>query len=254
MDLLTTSHLDRPKLDMTLTGTLLEAVAQGRTPDTIRVFRPGPTLAFGRLDRARPGFGEACRVASAHGRTPVVRWGGGHAAAYDSECLIVEVLRRHDRSAISGLEDRFRDMVDLVRRALARFGVNLELGELPREYCPGRYSLHLPSGPKVAGVAQRVLTRASLTTAVVVVGGANTLRSALGDVYAALDLPLDIRTAGAVTDQHPEVDCDLVRQSVIDGAAARYQIVLPRWSNSATATTANSSSYEGMGIQVDEHV
>jgi octanoyl-[GcvH]:protein N-octanoyltransferase len=227
MDLLTIAHRERPDLDMALTGTLLEAVARGDAPDTLRVFRPGSTLAFGRLDRTRAGFDDACRVALAHGRTPVVRWAGGHAAAYDFECLIVEALCRHERQAISGLESRFRDMVDLVQQGLAQLGVRLELGELPREYCPGRYSLHLPSGPKVAGVGQRVLTRASLTTALVVVAGANALRRTLADVYAALDLPFDRRTAGAVTDHHPEISCELAERAIIESTVARYGITLP---------------------------
>ena len=221
MDIVTTAHPERPELDMELTGTLLRAIARGDAHETIRVFRPGPTLAFGRLDRARAGFAEAWRVALAHGRTPVVRWGGGHAAAYDSECVVVEILRRHERQAVSGLEDRFLGMVDLIQQALATLGVNLELGELPGEYCPGLYSLHLPSGPKVAGVAQRVLTRASLMTAVVVVGGADALRATLADVYAALGLPLDLRTVGAVTDGHPDVTCGLVKQAIVGSAAAR---------------------------------
>ena len=236
---------------MDLTGTLLAAVARG-APDTIRVFRPGPTVAFGRSDCIRTGFEEACRVAVAHGRTPVVRLGGGHAAAYDSDCLVVELLRRHDRRAISGLEDRFRDMVNLVRRALARLGVDLVLGELPREYCPGRYSLHLPAGPKVAGVAQRVLTRASLTTAVIVVGGTDALRGTLADVYATLDLPLDIETVGAVADRHPEVDCDLAQRTIIDEAAAEYEMVSPRRSESASSRTFDGC-YTATGMRVTGH-
>lgn len=238
---------------MELTGRLLDAVAQGNAPNTMRVFRPGSTLAFGRSDRARRGFAEASRVASAHGWTPVVRWGGGHAAAYDFECLIVEVLRRHELRAVSELENRFLDMVDLIQRALAGLGVNIELGELEREYCPGRYSLHLPSGPKVAGAAQRVLTRASLTTAVVVVGGANTLRETLADVYEALGLPLDIRTVGAITDRYPDVNCDLVQQAIIDSAAEKYRIASPRSSAHPT-----SKADDGCDIptetQVDERV
>jgi lipoate-protein ligase A len=236
MDLLTIAHRDRPELDMALTGTLLEAVAQGDIPDTIRIFRPGPTLAFGRLDHNRTGFDDACRVARAHGRTPVVRWGGGHAAAYDPDCLIIEVLCRYERQAISGLEERFRDMVELVRRGLGELGVSLELGGLPWEYCPGRYSMHLPSGPKVAGVAQRVLTRASLTTAVVVIGGVTALRRTIADVYAALDLPLDIQTAGAVSDHYPNLNCELAEKAIIESAATRYEIALAGHKRTATAT------------------
>jgi octanoyl-[GcvH]:protein N-octanoyltransferase len=227
MDLLTIAHPCRPDLDMTLTGTLLEAVARGDAPDTLRVFRPGSTLAFGRLDRMRAGFDDAYRLAVTHGRTPVVRWAGGHAAAYDSECLVVEAVRRHERGAMSGLEDRFGEMIDLVQQGLAGLGVRLEVGQLPAEYCPGRYSLHLPSGPKVAGVAQRVLTRASLTTAVVVIAGANGLRRTLADVYAALELPFDMSTAGAVTDHHAEISCELAERAMIASAATRYGITLP---------------------------
>jgi lipoate-protein ligase A len=211
---------------MQLTGELLEAIAEGNAPETVRIFRPGPTLAFGRTDRIRAGFGEAGRVAQTHGLTPVVRLGGGHAAAYDSECVIVEILRRHEHRAISGLEARFLDLTEIIGNALASLGVKLELGELPGEYCPGRYSLHLRGGPKVAGVAQRILTRASLTTAVVVAGGGDRLRAALADAYSALDLPLDIRTVGAVTDQHPEINCELVHRTITHHAAARYRIVL----------------------------
>jgi octanoyl-[GcvH]:protein N-octanoyltransferase len=89
------------------------------------------------------------------------------------------------------------------------------LGELPGEYCPGRVSLHLRSGPKVAGVAQRVLARASLTTAVVVVAGGDALRATLTDVYAALDLPVDADAAGAVSDTHPNITSERVLHMIL---------------------------------------
>jgi octanoyl-[GcvH]:protein N-octanoyltransferase len=214
MDLVTTAHPDRPELDMALTEQLLRAAARGERPETMRVFRPGPTVAFGRLDRNRAGFDEACRIALAHGRAPVVRLGGGHAAAYDRDCVIVEVIRRHERSGFE-LESRFAGLAEMISWTLAKLGVTLQLGELPNEYCAGRFSLHLPSGPKVAGVAQRILTRASLTTAVIVVSGGDTLRAVLADVYAALDLPFDPDTAGALTDRYPDVTCELVQQTII---------------------------------------
>lgn len=39
MDLVTTGHPERPALDMVLTGVLLDAVANGRARETVRVFR-----------------------------------------------------------------------------------------------------------------------------------------------------------------------------------------------------------------------
>ncbi|MGH2929582.1 MAG: lipoyl protein ligase domain-containing protein, partial [Solirubrobacteraceae bacterium] len=183
MDLVTTGHPQRPALDMALTGTLLGAVARGSAPDTIRVFRPGPTLAFGRMDRGRVGFADACRVAVVHGRVPVLRWGGGHAAAYDADCVLIELVRGQEH-IVGGLEERFLDLAALVQEAVGRLGTALELGELPGEYCPGRFSLHLPDGPKAAGIAQRVIRGASLTTAAIVVRGGEALRAVIADVYA----------------------------------------------------------------------
>lgn len=152
----------------------------------------------------------------------MIRYGGGHAAAYDHDCVLVEIIRRHDQ-LLGGLEERFLDTVSLVQEALAPLNVTLELGELPGEYCPGRFSLHLPSGPKVAGVAQRVIRRASLTTAVVVIRGGDALRETLTDVYGALALPLNIRTAGAISDQQPHVTVDAVAQALLETAADRYR-------------------------------
>jgi octanoyl-[GcvH]:protein N-octanoyltransferase len=223
-DLVTTAHPGHPELDMALTGALLSEIARGEAPDTLRVFRPGPTVAFGRLDRARRGFDEAWRVAMDHGRTPVIRWGGGHAAAYDPGSVVIELLRHHASSAIAGLQDRYLDMIEVLRAALANLDVTVELGELPREYCPGRYSLHLPAGPKVAGVAQRILNRASLTTAVVVVAGGDALRAVLVDVYGRLAVPFDPETAGAVCDRYPDVRCELAMAAILETAVARYRI------------------------------
>jgi lipoate-protein ligase A len=116
-------------------------------------------------------------------------------------------------------------MAGLVQEALARLEVTLELGELPGEYCPGRFSLHLPSGPKVAGVAQRVVYRASLPTAVVVVRGGDALRDALNNVYHALDIPFKMCAAGAVSDQKPDIAVELVRDAIHEAAAYRYGTV-----------------------------
>jgi octanoyl-[GcvH]:protein N-octanoyltransferase len=221
IELLRESNPTQPELDMTLTGTILRSVAAGRCPGAIRIFRPGPTVAFGRRDKLRPGFEMACRVAQAHGYTPVVRHAGGHAVAYDDNSIIIEVLRPEDRLT-GDLEGRFTDLSTLIRDALGQLGVELELGELPNEYCPGRFSLHLPGGPKVAGIAQRIIKGASLTTAVLTVGSAAALRSLSSEIYAALELPLDPGTVGTVADRFPEIEPDVVANAVADLALVHY--------------------------------
>lgn len=220
MDLLELAHPTDPARDMALTGALLGAVADGSSPEVIRVFRPGPTLAFGRLDRLRPGFPDACRIAAGAGWTPVLRWGGGHAVAYDRDCVLLEIIRRRPPGAIE-LDPRFVEATRLVTDALAPLGVALELGERPGEYCAGRFSLHLPGGGKVAGVAQRVVRGATLTTAAIIVAGGQPARPVLQDVYAALAVPMDPRTVGCLTDAHPGLSAETVRRALIVTAGVR---------------------------------
>jgi hypothetical protein len=71
----------------------------------------------------------------------------------------------------------------------------------------------------VAGIAQHVRTRASLTTAVVVVSGGEALRAVIAEVYEALELPLDVATVGAVSDQHPEISCEPVERALVQSVA-----------------------------------
>jgi octanoyl-[GcvH]:protein N-octanoyltransferase len=53
---------------------------------------------------------------------------------------------------------------------------------------------------KLVGIAQRAVRGAALVTAFVQVGGGARLRSALVDVYSALELEWDPATAGALDD------------------------------------------------------
>jgi octanoyl-[GcvH]:protein N-octanoyltransferase len=188
-------------------------VAAGRRGDALRIFRPGPTLAFGRLDLLLPGFGAACRAARRRGYVPVARSAGGHAAVYDEECLVVEhVTRAEDVTA--GLQERFEAQSSLLRAALAGLGADARIGELPGEYCAGAHSINLGGRIKVAGIAQRAIRHGALTTAVVVVGGGERLRAAIAEVYGALGLAVDPARAGAVDDELPGLGVDRVAAAI----------------------------------------
>jgi octanoyl-[GcvH]:protein N-octanoyltransferase len=77
------------------------------------------------------------------------------------------------------------------------------VGEVPGEYCPGRWSVNAAGARKLAGTGQRVVAGGSHTGAVVVVEGAERVRSVLEPVYAALELDWDPRAVGAVEDELP---------------------------------------------------
>ena len=214
MRLLRAAHPDDPLLDMALSAALLEQVAAGGE-EVARVFRPGPTMAFGRLDQLRPGYPQAAAAARRHGFTPVLRLGGGHAAGYDDGAVVVELITREPVVA-QGIERRFADATRLIVDALRDDGVDAHVGELDGEYCPGTFSVHA-GGVKLAGTAQRSVRGASLLGAVVLVERGARLRAALVDVYAALGIAFDPRTAGAARDVVPGVDTPTVEAALRAG-------------------------------------
>ena len=207
-----------PVLDIALSHALLADVAAGRRPPALRIFRPRPTAAFGRLDALRPGFERAGEAARDHGYTPVLRSAGGHAALYDERSIVVDHVT-HERDATAGLQARFEDQSARVRDALRTLGADARIGELAGEYCPGEYSVHVTGGAvggrvKVAGVAQRMVRHGASTSAVVVAGGGARLRAAIADVYGALELPVDVATAGALDEQLPGASVEDVERAL----------------------------------------
>jgi octanoyl-[GcvH]:protein N-octanoyltransferase len=86
---------------------------------------------------------------------------------------------------------------------------------LPGEFCPGDYSV-LGSGTiKLAGTAQRLIAKAWLCSASIVVHNAALLRVVLSDVYHALGVDWIPKTLGAVEDLVPSVSLDAVESALI---------------------------------------
>jgi lipoate-protein ligase A len=189
---------ERPVLDMALSHALLQRVADRTRPATARVYEPGKTVAFSKLDSHAPSFAAACEAARAHGYEPVIRLGGGHAAAYGPGCLIHEEIVPH-RSTLEGLGERYAHESRLVEQALLGHGVRVTAGQLDGEYCAGAHSLHA-GGVKVAGIAQRVIKGAALVSTVVLVDAGPSLRAVLVDVYRALGIDWRPETAGSLAD------------------------------------------------------
>ncbi len=204
LDLITAASPDDPVLDIAVTHALLRDVAAGRRAPAVRVFVPGPTVAFGRLDALRPGFGAACDAARRHGCTPVIRPAGGHAAVYDRRSVVVEHVTAED-DVTAGLQERFAAQSALLRHVLAGLGLDARVGELRGEYCAGAHSINLGGRLKVVGIAQRAIRGAALTTAVITVEDGARLRSVIADVYAGLALDVDPAAAGTIDERLPGV-------------------------------------------------
>jgi octanoyl-[GcvH]:protein N-octanoyltransferase len=194
---------------------LLRDVASGRSPGVVRVHRPGPTAAFGRLDRLRDGYVAAQEAARRHGFEPILREGGGHAVVYDERSVVLEEVMPSAGIA-AGIHSRFDEGTARIVAALRSLGLDPDVGELPGEYCAGAHSVSL-RGIKVVGTAQRVIRGAALFAAVVLVGGGDAIRAALTNIYTALDLDWDPSTAGAIQDVAPDVTPESVEAALRAG-------------------------------------
>ena len=203
-----------PALEVAVSHALVERVSDGALGPVLRIYRPAPTLAFGRLDAIAPGFAAAAAAARAHGFEPVVRAPGGHAVAYHDGCLVVDELIPSE-DPIAGLQDRFARSGEWLAEALRTVGVDARVGRVDGEFCPGDFTVSARGRVKLVGTAQRVVRHASLLAASVAVTGGEVLRAVLTDVYAALGLDWDPATAGAIEDDLPGVTLDAVEQAIL---------------------------------------
>lgn len=220
---------DDPALDLALAPALLQRVATGARLPLVRVYRPWPTVAFGRRDSFLPGFADAVAAAQRHGFTPVIRSAGGRAAAYHEECLVIEEIIAAD-DATSGIQARFADEAESQARALRGLGVDARVGAVPGEYCPGEFSVNARGETKLIGAAQRIIRGAWLFSSVVVAGGSGRVRTVLEEVYAALGLDWNPASTGAIADERPEVGVGEVEGALVTGLKGRYRLTQTQFS------------------------
>ena len=214
---------DEPALDLALAPALLQRVADGARPPLVRVYRPWPTVAFGRRDSFLPGFAPAALAALRHGFTPAIRSAGGRAAAYHEQCLVIEEIMFAADSS-SGIQERFAAEAERQAAALRRLGVDARVGEVAGEYCPGKFSVNARGQTKLIGAAQRTIRGAWLFSSVVVVGGSARLRAVLEDVYGSLGLQWNPASTGAVADERAKTTIGEVQEAMLAALASRYRL------------------------------
>src|SRR3954453_6183290 len=85
--LLTESFPDDPALDTAVSRALLERVAAGELPESLRLARPGRMVAFGKQDAIADGYAVAAAAARDQGFHAVLRLAGGRAAVFHEDTL-----------------------------------------------------------------------------------------------------------------------------------------------------------------------
>ena len=221
--LLTASFSDDPALDAAVSRALMFRVAAGELPETLRIARPGTTVAFAKRDAVADGNEEAVRAAREHGFEATLRLAGGRAAVFhDGTMEIGHAVP--DEEPRAGIHDRFRHTADRLARALAALGVDARVGEVAGEYCPGRYSVNARGEVKLAGIGQRVVGGGSHTGVVLVVEGEDRINAVLEPVYTALGLDWDPAASGSVRTEAPSATWDAVRDAIVTEYERAYDL------------------------------
>jgi lipoate-protein ligase A len=220
---------------------LLRDVAQGRAPETLRLYRPDDVVAFSTTDLRRADFPGAVRAARAARFEAALRLAGGSAAVFHRETLAFAWCTPETDSR-EGIRRRFEHAASWISRALGSLGVDARIGAVAREYCPGDYSVNAGGRLKLMGVGQRVVRGAAHVGGVLVVKGSDRVRSVLTPVYAALDLDYDPDTTGSVEDAIGDIGLDAVRDALLAELARDRELVegpLP------ADTIAGAATFEG---------
>lgn len=212
-----------PGLDAGVSAALLRRVAGGAAPESFRLYVPGRSLQFGRADTARPGFRDASAAAQHAGFPPVVRLAGGRAAVFHEATLAFAWIVPERRDART-IDDRFREIAGIMRDAFRSLGADARIGEVPGEYCPGRYSVNIAGRHKVMGVGQRLVAGASHTGGVVVVDRSDLVNEALDPVYRALGYDWDPAATGSLADTVDVATSD-VAGAVVAALATRHAVI-----------------------------
>lgn len=211
-------------MDVAISHAILAAVSRGEMGATLRLHVPGAVVAFGRADRVTPGYHLAVRAAEAHGFEAVERLAGGRAAVFHEKTIAFS-LALPDPEPKTGIQERFEMISSLMADAFDALGIDARVGELPGEYCPGRWSVNVAGKVKVMGVGQRLVRKAAHIGGVVVVDEGQRIRDVLIPVYRALGLDWDPRTAGSLADRSPGITMPLVTNSIEDQFRRRFPLV-----------------------------
>jgi octanoyl-[GcvH]:protein N-octanoyltransferase len=201
------SFPEPPEMDTAVSHATLRRVAAGRLPETLRLYRPGPIVAFGPRDRVAPAFADAVAAARAQGFGAVERLAGGRAAVFHQGTLAFS-WAIPDPRAREGIRSRFQAVAEIVVEGIRSLGVDARIGEVPGEYCPGEHSVNARGRTKLMGVGQRIVDGAAHVGGVIVVTGATRVREVLLPVYQALGLDWDPGTVGSLADEVPGLGWD----------------------------------------------
>jgi octanoyl-[GcvH]:protein N-octanoyltransferase len=211
-----------PQEEISIAPRLLKHASEKFTGSLARIYRPQRTVAFTSRDISTPGYLNAVKQAENLGFTAVKRSPGGRAVAYHEESLVFDLLS-HDPNPHQLMNERFKAIGEIFIETFARLGIESRLGELPREYCPGKYSV-ITDKVKLVGTAQRITPGGWLIGASVIVRNVAPVREVLDYVYQAINLDMDPRTVGSLNEIDSELSVDALSTALQETLKNHFEL------------------------------
>lgn len=223
MKLIDGPNFHEPVNDIEVAPKLLRYSIEKSAGTFARIYRPQRTVALTSRDMSTNGYDSALIQTKKLGFTPVVRSQGGRAVAYHEESLVLEVLS-HDPKPHDHINRRFEAIGELFVESFDLLGINAKLGQIPREFCPGKYSV-ISQNVKLVGTAQRIARGGWLVGASVIVRNAAPVREVLNNVYRALELDMDPKTIGSLNEFDSSISVEELTTSLITTIKDHFEII-----------------------------
>jgi octanoyl-[GcvH]:protein N-octanoyltransferase len=185
----------------------------------LRFRRPKPTAAFSPQDTTHPDYERIKEQARANGFEPIERGTGGRLTMFDERALAITLLAPHPEPHLHTMK-RYEIFSNIVADALKALGIDARVGELPNEYCPGKYSINAEGRVKLVGIAQRMNRRCVQMGAIISVERSDKACAAIAEAYSAMGLSFDTQSYGAICDLKPTLSYNEVIAQFIKSVSA----------------------------------
>jgi octanoyl-[GcvH]:protein N-octanoyltransferase len=132
---------------------------------------------------------------------------------FDENALAITLIMPHETPHTHTIK-RYDVFSNIIAGALKALGIDARVGELPNEYCPGKYSINANDKVKLVGIAQRMNRHCVQMGAIIAVNPSEKVPSAIAEAYGAMGLSFDPATYGSVTGLVPSITYEQVQREV----------------------------------------
>ncbi len=133
---------------------------------------------------------------------------------FDEKALAITIIAPHVEPHRQMME-RYEMFSAAIAGALVKLGIDARIGELPNEYCPGKFSINAAGKVKLVGIAQRMNRHCFQMGAIIAVDRSDKACLAIAEAYNAMGLAFDPATYGAISELAPLVTYEAVRTEMI---------------------------------------